>query len=82
MDSMKNEKWYPLETSAQIYPAIISPRQPSVFRLSCTFDEEIDPEILQTALNVAQWTLLGLSAVALALLLLDIYGKKKPAKAK
>ena len=53
MDSMKNEKWYPLETSAQIYPAIISPRQPSVFRLSCTFDEEIDPEILQTALNVA-----------------------------
>ena len=36
----------------------------------------------QTALNVAQWTLLGLSAVALALLLLDIYGKKKPAKAK
>ncbi|MBR6090442.1 MAG: hypothetical protein IKP86_10940, partial [Anaerolineaceae bacterium] len=35
-----------------IYPAIISPRQPSVFRLSCTFEEEIDPEILQTALNV------------------------------
>lgn len=49
---MNNENWYPLETSALIYPAIISPRQPSVFRLSCTFNEEIDPEILQTALNV------------------------------
>lgn len=49
---MKNENWYPLETSAKIYPAIISPRQPSVFRLSCTFTEEIDPMILQSALNV------------------------------
>ncbi len=50
---MNNEKWYPLETSAKIYPAIISPRQPSVFRLSCTFRNDIDPDILQTALNVA-----------------------------
>ena len=49
---MNNENWYPLETSAKIYPAIISPRQPSVFRLSCTFFREIDPEIMQTALNV------------------------------
>jgi len=49
---MKNEKWYPLETSAKIYPAIISPRQPSVFRLTCTFTDEIDPGILQSALNV------------------------------
>ena len=49
---MNNEKWYPLGTSAQIYPAIVSPRQPSVFRLSCTFEKEIDPGILQTALNV------------------------------
>ncbi len=30
----------------------------------------------QTALNVAQWTLLGLSVLALGLLLADIYGKK------
>ena len=52
MMSMNNENWYPLETSAKIYPAIISPRQPSVFRFSCTFTEEIDPSILQTALNV------------------------------
>ena len=49
---MNNEKWYPLETSAQIYPAIVSPRQPSVFRLSCTFEKEIDPLIMQNALNV------------------------------
>ncbi len=31
----------------------------------------------QTALNVAQWTLLGLTALALALLLTDMYGRKK-----
>ena len=31
----------------------------------------------QTELNVAQWTLLGLTAVALALLLWDIFGKKQ-----
>ena len=36
----------------------------------------------QTALNVAQWTLLGLSVLALALLLLDMFGKKKAPKAK
>ncbi len=32
----------------------------------------------QTALNAAQWTLLGLTVLALALLMWDIYGKKKP----
>ncbi len=31
----------------------------------------------QMALNIAQWTLLGLSVIALGLLLWDIYGKKK-----
>ncbi len=35
----------------------------------------------QMALNIAQWTLLALSVFALALLLWDIYGKKKPKKA-
>ena len=31
----------------------------------------------QMALNIAQWTLLGLSVIALGLLLWDMYGKKK-----
>ncbi|MBR5110099.1 MAG: glycoside hydrolase family 3 protein [Clostridia bacterium] len=35
----------------------------------------------QTALNVSQWSLLGLTVIALALLLWDMYGKKKPKKA-
>ncbi len=35
----------------------------------------------QMALNIAQWSLLGLSILALALLLLDMYGKKKLKKA-
>lgn len=34
----------------------------------------------QTALNVTQWTLCGLTVIALALLLLDIAGEKKKAK--
>ena len=35
----------------------------------------------QTALDVAQWSLLGLTVIALALLLWDMYGKKKTKKA-
>ena len=35
----------------------------------------------QTALDAAQWSLLGLSVIALALLLWDMYGKKKAKKA-
>ena len=35
----------------------------------------------QMALNIAQWSLLGLSVLALALLLWDIFGKKQPKKA-
>ena len=35
----------------------------------------------QTALDAAQWSLLGLSVIALALLLWDMYGKKKTKKA-
>ena len=34
----------------------------------------------QMALNIAQWTLLGLSVIALVLLVMDIFGKKKPKK--
>ncbi len=49
---MKDENWYPLETSAKIYPAILSPRQPNVYRLACVLTEEIDPQILQEALNL------------------------------
>ena len=49
---MKDEKWYPLETSAKIYPAILSPRQPNVYRLACVLTEDVDPQILQEALNL------------------------------
>ena len=35
----------------------------------------------QMALNISQWTLLGLSVIALGLLLWDMYGKKKGKKA-
>ena len=48
----KEETWYQLDTAANLYPAIVSSRQVSIFRLSCTLTEKIDPEILQTALLV------------------------------
>lgn len=44
--------WYRLDTSANVYPASQSKKQPHLFRLSCTLKEAVDPEILQSALQV------------------------------
>jgi NRPS condensation-like uncharacterized protein len=44
--------WYKLDTSANVYPASQSKKQPHLFRLSCTLKEPINPEILQAALQV------------------------------
>ena len=51
--SVKKEEpvWYRLDTSAKIYPAIESARDPSVFRLSMRLDREVDGDILLRALN-------------------------------
>ncbi len=49
----QEEVWYKLDTAAKVYPAILSQKQPNVFRLSCTLKEPVDPVILQTALDVA-----------------------------
>ena len=43
--------WYKLDTSANIYPAIESPRDPAVFRASMRLDREINSELLLQALN-------------------------------
>ncbi|MEX1308526.1 MAG: hypothetical protein AB1Z19_08360 [Eubacteriales bacterium] len=44
-------KWYSLDTSAKIYPAIESRTNPAIFRMALTLDEEIDEEDLSRALN-------------------------------
>lgn len=43
--------WYRLDNSAKIYPAIISDRETTLFRISFTLKEQIDPTALQQALE-------------------------------
>jgi len=44
--------WYRLDNSAKIYPAIMTERQTTLFRYAFTLTEEIDPELLQQALEI------------------------------
>lgn len=44
-------KWYKLDTSAKIYPAIESTKNPAVFRISLCLKHVIDKDILLQALN-------------------------------
>jgi NRPS condensation-like uncharacterized protein len=46
----KEYNWYRLDTTARLYPAILDTRD-STFRLSMELLEEVDPEILQKALE-------------------------------
>ncbi len=43
--------WYPLDDAAKIYPLAMKNKQMSIFRLSAYLNEDIIPEILQTALT-------------------------------
>jgi len=45
------QKWYRLDTSAKIYPALESLRNPSIFRMSATLKETVDPILLKQALE-------------------------------
>ena len=49
---MENKmKWYRLDTSAKIYPALESIRNPSIFRMSITLKKKVNPHILLEALE-------------------------------
>lgn len=51
--SMENKlRWVRLDNAAKIYPAARNPRWSNVFRLSATLTETVDPEVLQSALDV------------------------------
>lgn len=45
-------RWMRLDNAAKLYPAVRTKNWCNVFRISITLNEQIDPEILQAALNV------------------------------
>lgn len=45
-------RWMPLDNAAKIYPAARRKNWSSMFRLSATLKEEVDAEVLQSALDV------------------------------
>ncbi len=47
----KEAKWKKLDNAAKIFPAIAGREDSEVFRIACTLNEEIDPVILQRALD-------------------------------
>lgn len=48
---MKDKNWYRLDNAGKIYPAIISPRRTSLFRISATLAKEVHAGALQRALD-------------------------------
>ncbi|MBN1623638.1 MAG: hypothetical protein JW903_04675, partial [Clostridia bacterium] len=47
----QEKDWYRLDNSAKIYPAIVNDRQTTLFRVAFTLKDDIDPDILQVALE-------------------------------
>lgn len=47
----KNSKWYRLDTSAKIYPALESSRNPALFRLTVTLHDKVNKFTLLSALK-------------------------------
>lgn len=45
-------KWYRLDNAAKVFPSVSGRKRSNIFRLSITLKEEVDPVILQTALEV------------------------------
>ena len=52
MKSKKNTPWRRLDNAANIFPPTSGKRDPKVFRFACELREPVEPEILQTALDV------------------------------
>ncbi len=51
-DSMRKLRWLTLDNAAKIYPAARTANWTNVFRLSATLKENVDREVLQSALDV------------------------------
>ena len=50
---MAQTKWYQLDNAAKIVPSTAGGSDTRVFRITCELEEEVDPEILQSAVTVA-----------------------------
>lgn len=44
--------WYRLDNAAKIFPSVTSDKRTNVFRLSVVLTEEVDPALLEEALNI------------------------------
>lgn len=51
MKFKRRPRWYALDNSAKIYPAARTRKWVNIYRLSATLTEDIEPDILQTALK-------------------------------
>ena len=51
-DNERKLRWMHLDNSAKIYPASATSRWNNIYRLSATLKEEVDREVLQSALDV------------------------------
>lgn len=49
---MQKKYWYPLDNAAKIYPPNTNEKSPFVFSFTASLKEEIDPELLEKALNI------------------------------
>ena len=47
----RNSKWYQLDNAAKIIPSTARGGNTRVFRITCELKEEVDPQILQNALD-------------------------------
>ena len=47
----KRANWYELDNAAKIVPSTAKGANTRVFRLTCELKEEVDPEVLQQALD-------------------------------
>lgn len=47
----RNNYWYPVDNAGKIFPAVSKDSRSSVFRLSFYFEEEVDKEALELAVN-------------------------------
>lgn len=48
---LMSDSWYKVDNVAKVFLATASQRDPRVFRISCTLNEEIDPDTLNEALR-------------------------------
>ena len=47
----RKNSWKKLDNAAKIFPALVSSEDTEVFRISCTLYEDVEPELLQKALD-------------------------------